>query len=149
MMDRGQLIVVQAYYPNCHLRDLFSSWAALQPFYFMGRPRKKSTLKEGGKRVAKDWGQAGCCGLLKLQTKAYLQITEPRGWKRNPPSVIVSHVLPPPVIFSSLKHAPCPYSKDPNFTGENQRNHRTGIAFSTAHEIMCCESCCAWVQLPN
>lgn len=73
---------------------------------------EKPTLQGSGKRVAKDGGQMGSCGELKLQTKAYLQITEPKGWKRNPPCVIVSHVLPPPVIFSRLKHAPCPYSED-------------------------------------
>jgi len=57
-------------------------------------------------------GQEGSCGEVKLQTKAYLQFTEPKGWKRNPSTVIVSHVLPPPIIFSRLKHAPCPYSND-------------------------------------
>lgn len=30
---------------------------------------------------------------------------------------------------------------DPNFTEENQRNRRAGIAFSTVHEIMCPTDC--------
>lgn len=88
-------------------------------------------LKRSGKRVAQDGGQEDSCGELKLQTKAYLQVPKPRGWKRNPPSVIVSHVLLPPCnIFQSKTHSFILYSNDKTFTGkEKQRNHTRAIAF--------------------
>lgn len=103
----------------------------------MDWPRQKPTFEGGGKKIVKDGSQVGSCGELKLQTKAYLQITEPRGWKRNPLCVIVSHVLPCPVIFSRLRLLlALTLTMDLSFTGENQRNHRMGIAFSTECEIM-------------
>ena len=40
--------------------------------YLLACPGQKSTLKGDGKRVGQDGGQAGSCGKLKLQTKAYL-----------------------------------------------------------------------------
>lgn len=67
--------------------------------------------ERGGKRVAVGMGgeaggeeNEGQTGELrrakKWQTKAHLAAAEPRGWKRIPRRVIVSHVLlPPPHIF--------------------------------------------------
>lgn len=131
-LERSQLILVQTK-PARVIPEGFPLLLSCSPAVLLHGPaRQKPTSEGGGKRVARDGGQAGSCGELNLQTEAYLQITEPRGWKRNPPSVIVSHVLPPPVIFSRLKHAPGPYSEDrPQFHRRNPPNksHKTGIAF--------------------
>lgn len=115
---------------NRYLRDLYCARADLRTSSLTSLERQKPTLVWGGKRVAEDGGQVGSCGSLKLQTTAYLQITEPRGWKRNPLCVIVSHVLPPPVIFSRLKQGPSPYSTDRlHFTGETRRTTKWELLF--------------------
>lgn len=148
-LKQGQLTVVQ----KRATLTVTSGISALQPCYLMCRQGQKPTLQRGGKRGAKDRGQTGSCGELKSHTKAYLEITEPRGWKRIPPSVIVSHVLLPPCnIFQINARSSLLYSKDTlqfHRGKKKLRNHRRGIAFSTAHEIMSCRSCCAWVQLTN
>lgn len=108
-LKQGQLTAVQ----NRATLTVTSGISALQPCYLMCRQGQKRTLERGGKRGAKDRGQTGSCGELKSQTKAYLEITEPRGWKRIPPSVIVSHVLLPSCnIFQIKACSSLLYSKD-------------------------------------
>lgn len=102
-------------------------------------------LKRSGKRVAQDGGQEDSCSELKLQTKAYLQVPKPRGWKRNPPSVIVSHVLLHPCnIFQSKTHSFILYSNDKTISLEKKNRGTTQgqlLFMSTTHEVMPCQSC--------
>lgn len=109
--------------------------------------------ERGGKRVAIAGGQTGSCGEQKSQTKAHLGITEPKGWKRIPPRVIVSHVLLPPCnIFQINTHSSLLYSEDKlQFHREKKKKTRATAEeelifffFSTAHEIMSCRTCCTW-----
>lgn len=109
---------------------------------------RKRERERGGKRVAKNRGQTGSCGEQKSQTKAHLGIAEPRGWKRIPPRVIVSHVLLPPCnIFQINAHSSLLYSEDKlQFHREKKRpelpQKGNWFFFSTAHEIMSCRLCC-------
>lgn len=100
-------------------------------------------LRRSGKRV-EDGGQEDSCGELNLQTKAYLQVPKPRGWKTNPPSVIVSHVLLPPWnIFQSKTHSFILYSNNKTISLEKKNRGTTQgqlLFMPTTHEIMSCQS---------